>query len=127
MATLAHNKAVTKFPNQDDAFLEVTKAIHAAAEALSAAQRRGGQESTEGVSTGPSSNPISGTRKPKAAIGSWGPVRDVGYELPRISLLGTWVNKASLTRANSSRVCGVPRRPYTRFLHLIVILFLPLS
>ncbi len=67
LATPTDGKAVTKLPNQDDVFLEVTKAINAAAETLSAAQ---GRETTESVSTGPSSNPISGTRKPKAAIGS---------------------------------------------------------
>ena len=38
LATPTDGKAVTKFPDQDDAFLEITKAIHAAAEELGATE-----------------------------------------------------------------------------------------
>lgn len=64
LATPTDGRAVTKFPDQDDAFLDVTKAIHAAAEKLSAAQGRGRRGATESVGTGPSGNPRLGTPKP---------------------------------------------------------------
>jgi TIR domain len=64
-ATPTDGKPVTKFPNRDDAFLEVTKAIHAAAEKLSASQGRGEQGATESASMGPSRYPDSGTPRSK--------------------------------------------------------------
>ena len=59
LATPTDGKAVTKFPNQDDAFLEVAKAIHEAAEELSATQGRDEGGATESANMGLSSNPIS--------------------------------------------------------------------
>ena len=64
-ATPIDGKPVTKFPNQDDAFLEVTKAIHTAAQKLSDAQERGGRVATESRSGGPSSHPMSGMPRSK--------------------------------------------------------------
>lgn len=61
LATPTDGKPVTKFANQDDAFLEVTKAIHTAAEKVSATQGGGAVES---LSLTPSSDPISETPRP---------------------------------------------------------------
>lgn len=61
LATPTDGKAVTKFPNQDDAFLEVTKAIHAAAEKVSAAQ--GGRAGASPSPT-PRDDSISETPRP---------------------------------------------------------------
>jgi len=50
-ATPIDGKPVTKFPNQDDAFLEVTRAIHEAAEELSTTQGRDEEGATESART----------------------------------------------------------------------------
>lgn len=59
LATPTDGKPVSKFPNQHDAFLEVTKAIRGAAEELGATQGRSGRAVVESLSVEPSSNPIS--------------------------------------------------------------------
>jgi hypothetical protein len=51
LATPTDGKAVTKFPNQDDAFLEVTRATHEAAEELSTTQGRDEEGATESART----------------------------------------------------------------------------
>jgi hypothetical protein len=58
LATPTDGKPVTKFPDRDDGFLEVTKAIRRAAEKLVATQERDVRGPTERPSTGPSSNPV---------------------------------------------------------------------
>jgi hypothetical protein len=55
-ATPTDGKPVTKFPNRDDAFLEVTKAIHEAQNLAQGSDTRG---ATVEPSTQPSSNPVS--------------------------------------------------------------------
>jgi hypothetical protein len=63
LATPTDGKPVTNFRDRHTAFVEVTKAIHEAAEELGVAKKRGGRGVTENVSTGPSSDPISGTSR----------------------------------------------------------------
>jgi hypothetical protein len=64
LATPTDGKPVSKFPNQHDGFLEVTKAIRTAAEELGATQERGGRGVAEGPSVGTSSNSISESPRP---------------------------------------------------------------
>jgi hypothetical protein len=64
LATPTDGKPVSKFANQHDAFLDVTKAIRRAAEEMSSAQGSAAQGATEGPSTRPSSNPVSRPTEP---------------------------------------------------------------
>lgn len=59
LATPTDGKPVTKFPDQDDGFLEVTKAIHEAAEAQNVTPGSDERRATVEPSTQPSSNPVS--------------------------------------------------------------------
>jgi hypothetical protein len=61
LATPTDGKAVTKFPSQDDGFLEVTKAIYAAVQELSSTTSGG---ATESATMRPNSSPLSGPPKP---------------------------------------------------------------
>jgi hypothetical protein len=53
LATPTDGKPISKFPNQHDAFLEVTKAIHAATEELGSTRGREGLEVAEGSAARP--------------------------------------------------------------------------
>lgn len=64
LATPTDGRPISKFPNQHDAFLEVTKAIRAAAEKLGATQGRGGREAAKGSSVDGTSNPTSELPRP---------------------------------------------------------------
>jgi len=59
LATPTDGQAVTKFPDQDEGFLEITKAIHKAAEAQNVARGSDTRGANAGPSTQPSSNPVS--------------------------------------------------------------------
>jgi hypothetical protein len=64
LATPTDGKPVSKFPNQHDAFLEVTKAIRRAAEKQGATSGRGVRGDAEDPSVRPSSNPIAASPRP---------------------------------------------------------------
>lgn len=61
LATPTDGKAVTKFPDRDDAFLDVTKAIQAAATELGADREKDAQGGNEDSTVGASSNPVAGS------------------------------------------------------------------
>jgi hypothetical protein len=63
-ATPTDGKPVSKFPNQHDAFLQITKAIRQAAEELDAVPGGGGRVVAEGPGVVPSSNPVSESQRP---------------------------------------------------------------
>lgn len=59
LATPTDGKPVSKFPNQHDAFLEVTKAIRAAAEGLGTSELNTRQTATQNLSKTPEGNVVS--------------------------------------------------------------------
>jgi TIR domain len=58
LATPTDGKPVTKFPDRDDAFLEIVRAIRKAAEELAGAGGSGARDTIEVSNTGPSRSPV---------------------------------------------------------------------